>query len=246
MLTSAFLPPNTSNTYNPQGLAHALQLAQLARKFGKTFVLKNIDLELKTGELMVLFGDNGSGKTTLLRVLAGLLSPSRGEGRVFGYDLRDRRSVREHTFLMAEGGLYADLSPLENLIFSSKMYGLSTTTTATTIATTSGIATQSIVERCHEALRVVKLEQATHKRTRELSSGMRKRLQFARMILSPSPLLLIDEPLANLDNSGKELVLEQLQHLHHEGRSILFTSHEPELARQIATQERELSNGILI
>lgn len=204
---------------------YALQLANIARKFGSEFVLKDISLDLPVGESLVLFGGNGAGKTTLLRVLAGLLSPSRGEGRIFGYDLKDRRSVREHVFLMAEGGLYADLTVAENLKFTAQMY--------------------SVKPQTERVLETVDLPHAVNKRARELSSGMRKRVQLARMLLAPSQLILADEPFANLDEAGREVVQEQLKNMQKAGKTVLFTSHEPKLARQVATQEYRLVGGVL-
>lgn len=206
--------------------AFALQLAHVARKFGPQFVLRDVTLDLPVGEVGVLFGGNGAGKTTLLRVVAGLLSPSRGEGRVFGYDLKDKRSVREHVFFMTEGGgLYADLTAAENLDFTARMYGLA--------------------PRSAEMLERVGLGGAGGKRARELSSGMRKRLQLARMLLAPTPLLLLDEPFANLDTAGKDAVLTHLRAAQSEGKTILFSSHEPELAGQVATRHLTLEQGVL-
>lgn len=205
---------------------YALQLAQVARKFGPQFVLRDVTLAVRPGEVLSLFGGNGAGKTTLLRVIAGLLAPTRGEGRVFGYDLRDKRSVREHVFLMTEGGgLYGDLTARENLDFTARMYG--------------------VPERSGELLERVELAEAAGKRARELSSGMRKRLHLARMLLAPSPLLLLDEPFANLDTGGKEAVLTHLRAAQGEGKTILFSSHEPELAGQVATRRALIEGGTL-
>ena len=208
-----------------------LQLAGVARKFGADFVLRDVTLTLEAGDLLALYGGNGAGKTTLLRVIAGLLAPSRGEGRVGGYDLRDRRSVREQVFLLeGGGGLYADLTALENLRFTARMYGLSPAETA---------------QRSGAALTDVGLEGAAHKRARELSSGMRKRLGLARLSLCPAPLLLLDEPFANLDQEGREVVLAQLRRLRAQGRTALISSHEPELAGQVATRSATLRAGVL-
>lgn len=215
--------PPPESTPSPD---HALQLAGVARKFGSQFVLRDVTLAVRPGEVLSLFGGNGAGKTTLLRVIAGLLAPTRGEGRVFGYDLRDKRSVREHVFLMTEGGgLYGDLTARENLDFTARMYG--------------------VPERSGELLERVELAEAAGKRARELSSGMRKRLHLARMLLAPSPLLLLDEPFANLDAGGKEAVLTHLRAAQGEGKTILFSSHEPELAGQVATRRALIEGGTL-
>ncbi|SEJ73164.1 heme exporter protein A [Deinococcus reticulitermitis] len=210
----------------PAAPDYALHLAHVARKFGAQFVLRDVTLAVAPGEVLALFGGNGAGKTTLLRLIAGLLSPTRGEGRVFGYDLRDKRSVREHVFLMTEGGgLYGDLTARENLDFTARMYG--------------------VPERSAELLERVDLAPAAHKRARELSSGMRKRLHLARMLLAPSPLLLLDEPFANLDTAGKEAVLTHLCAAQAEGKTILLSSHEPELAAQVATRQARIEGGVL-
>jgi len=190
----------------------ALQLAHVARKFGAQFVLRDVTLDLRPGEVAALFGGNGAGKTTLLRVVAGLLSASRGEGRVFGYDLKDKRSVREHVFFMTEGGgLYGDLTATENLDFTARMYGLTAPSA--------------------ELLERVGLGAAANKR--------------ARMLLAPSPLLLLDEPFANLDAGGKDAVLTHLRAAQDAGKTILFSSHEPELAGQVATRTLTLEQGVL-
>lgn len=206
----------------------ALQLRGVARKFGGEFVLRGVDLELPQGEALALFGPNGAGKTTLLRVVAGLLGPSRGEGRILGHDLRDRRSVRELVFFLGGGGLYDDLTARENLDFSARMFG--------------------VPARSGELLGAVGLAAAERKRARELSSGMRRRLGLARLLLSPAPLLLLDEPFANLDTAGKADVLALLGGLTApgSGRTVLFTSHEPELARAVATREATLHGGRLV
>lgn len=201
-----------------------MQTLQLARRFAKSWVLRDISFSVEEGETVVLFGENGAGKTTLLRVLCGLLSPHRGEGRIFGYDLKDRRSVREHAFFLSnDQGLYADLTVMENLTFTAQMYGVKTD--------------------LKEILHRVGLEQAGHKRARELSSGMRKRALLGRMLIAPSPLLLIDEPFANLDEAGKQFVLTTLQEAQQQKKTLIFTSHEPDLALQLTSRQYTLQGG---
>lgn len=201
-----------------------MQTLQLARRFARSWVLRDITLSVEEGETVVLFGENGAGKTTLLRVLCGLLSPHRGEGRIFGYDLKDRRSVREHAFFLSnDQGLYADLTVMENLTFTAQMYG--------------------VKSDLKEILHRVGLEQAGHKRARELSSGMRKRALLGRMLIAPSPLLLIDEPFANLDEAGKKFVLTTLQEAQEQKKTLIFTSHEPDLALQLTSRQYTLQGG---
>ncbi|MBB6098181.1 heme exporter protein A [Deinobacterium chartae] len=210
---------------------YAVQLAGVVRRFGHSYVLRGVNLDLELGSALVIYGANGAGKTTLLRVIAGSLSPTRGEGRVFGYDLHDRPAVRAHVHLMThEQGLYSELTVRENLEFSLAMHGLT--------RSTSG-------ERLRTALARVGLERAAEKPVRELSAGMRKRAALARMSLLPSPLVLIDEPFANLDAAGRELALALLLEAREAGRTLMIASHEPELSERIATRSVVLEDGLL-
>ena len=100
-----------------------MQLRGIWLRLGRDSVLRGLDLDVQAGESVTLLGGNGAGKSTLLRLLASALSPTRGEGRIFGFDLKDRRSVREHVHLLGHDlGLYPDLTPRENLHFALKMH----------------------------------------------------------------------------------------------------------------------------
>src|SRR5262245_13150120 len=104
---------------------HAVELYGIARRFGRRRVLRGADLRVEPGLALAVMGRNGSGKTTLLRVIATLLRPTRGHGRVFGLDLvKEAAQVREFVGLLGHhSGLYEDLTALENLRFSLRMAG---------------------------------------------------------------------------------------------------------------------------
>ncbi len=204
----------------------ALQLRDLWLRLGREVILRGVNLDVLVGEGVTLLGENGAGKTTLLRLLASGLRPTRGEGRVMGFDLRDSRAVRDLIHLMpVDAGLYPDLSCAENLNFALKMHGQ-----------TGDVAA---------ALRRVTLEAAATRRVRFLSAGMRKRLALARAHLLARPLTLVDEPFANLDTAGRGLVLELLGELRAGGVTLLIAAHEPELARQVAPRALRLAAGVL-
>ena len=210
----------------PPSVSPALQLRDLWLRLGREVILRGVNLDVMVGEGVTLLGENGAGKTTLLRLLASGLRPTRGEGRVMGFDLRDSRAVRDHIHLMpVDAGLYPDLSCTENLDFALKMHGQSGDVAA--------------------ALRRVTLEAAANRRVRFLSAGMRKRLALARAHLLARPLTLVDEPFANLDTAGRGLVLELLGELRAEGVTLLIAAHEPELARQVAPRSLRLAAGVL-
>lgn len=206
---------------------HAVQLRGVWLRLGREVILRGVTVDVPAGQGVTLLGENGAGKTTLLRVVASALRPTRGEGRVLGFDLRDGRSVREVIHLMpVDAGLYPDLSCAENLEFALRVYGQAGDVRA--------------------ALTRVGLEGAATRRVRHLSAGMRKRLALARAWLLARPVTLVDEPFANLDDAGRALVIELLTDLRQRGVTLLIAAHEPELARQVAPHALRLTGGQLV
>ena len=205
---------------------HALQLRGVWLRLGREVILRGVDLDVPVGQGVTLLGENGAGKTTLLRLLASVLRPTRGAGRVMGFDLRDSRAVREQVHLMpVDAGLYPDLTCEENLAFALKMHGQSADLPA--------------------ALRRVNLQAAATRRVRYLSAGMRKRLTLCRAHLLARPVTLVDEPFANLDDAGRALVLELLGELRGRSVTLVVAAHEPELARRVAPRALRLAAGQL-
>lgn len=206
---------------------YAVQLRGVWLRLGREAVLRGVDLDIPQGGHMTLLGPNGAGKTSLLRLLASALRPTRGEGRILGYDLRDAAAVREQIHLMpVDAALYPDLTCRENLEFALRMHGRG-------------------LEGVGAALARVGLQTAADRRARFLSAGMRKRLALARASLLARPLTLVDEPFANLDAAGRALVLELLGELAGQGSTLVIAAHEPELAAQLAPRQMHLEAGHL-
>jgi heme exporter protein A len=156
---------------------------------------------------------------------------------VFGFDLQDGLALRQHMHLMGhQHALYADLTVRENLEFALNMYPHADAFKWFPAAQQSGITA---------ALERVSMQEAQHKRIRQLSAGMRKRTMLARMLLIPSPVVLIDEPFANLDLEGKKLVQNLLLEQREAGRTLIVSSHEPELTQHLGTQNGTLEGGVL-
>ncbi|UQN05696.1 ABC transporter ATP-binding protein [Deinococcus sp. QL22] len=211
---------------SPSALPHAVQLRGIWLRLGREVILRGLDLDIPAGSGVTLLGENGAGKTTLLRLISSGLKPTRGEGRVLGFDLRDGRAVRDCVHLMpVDAGLYPDLTGEENLNFALQMHAL------------KGDAAS--------ALRRVGLERAAARRVRFLSAGMRKRLALARAHLLARPITLVDEPFANLDDAGRQLTVDLLGDLSGRGVTLLIAAHEPHLARQVAPRALRLSMGVL-
>lgn len=206
---------------------YAVQLRGVWLRLGREAVLRGVNLDIPQGGHVTLLGPNGAGKTSLLRLLASALRPTRGEGRILGYDLRDAAAIREQIHLMpVDAALYPDLTCRENLEFALRMHG----------QRPDGAA---------QALARVGLSAAEGRRARFLSAGMRKRLALARAWSLGRPLTLVDEPFANLDAAGRELVLELLGELAGRGSTLVIAAHEPELAAQLAPRQLHLEAGHL-
>jgi heme exporter protein A len=166
-----------------------------------------LDFRLNTGEVVLVEGDNGAGKTTLLKVLSGLLEPSAGEIRLNGEALTLARLSHQVALLGHLTGLKSDLTPLENLRFACGLGGLR-----------AGITPVL-------ALGSVGLEGYEDAPVRQLSAGQRKRVALARLLLVPAALWLLDEPYANLDREGIDLVNRLLDAHARRGGAALVTSH---------------------
>jgi heme exporter protein A len=167
--------------------APAVALRDLGRAYGERVALSGVTLELPRGATLAVFGANGAGKTTLLRVLASLLRPHAGSAAVLGRELpREGWAVRGRVGLLAhEPLLYRDLSARENLRFHARLHGVPDA-------------------RAEELLGAVGMARRADEPIRALSRGMTQRVAICRAVLHRPDLLLLDEPLANLDPGAAE------------------------------------------
>ena len=170
-------------------MAPAIELEDVGRAYGERTALAGVTLTLEPGRTLAVFGANGAGKTTLLRILATLLRPHAGRARVLGRDLpADGWAVRGRIGLLAHDPLlYRELSARENLRFHARLH--------------------SVDEARVEALldRVGLLARGDEP-VRTLSRGMAQRVAICRATLHEPELLLLDEPLANLDPGAADAV----------------------------------------
>jgi heme exporter protein A len=164
-----------------------------------------LDFHVLPGQALQVLGGNGSGKTSLLRVLAGLLAASSGEVRIGGAPVDQGHLARGCAFLGHLPGHKGDLSALENLRFTAAMQG-------------SSLASEA-------ALRQVGLAGFEDNLARRLSAGQNKRLGLARLSMSTARLWLLDEPYANLDLDGIDLVNRLIAAHVGAGCGVLLTTH---------------------
>ncbi len=180
-----------------------LEAKQLSKRFEARIVLKNLDFQLESGACVAVVGRNGAGKSTLLRLVAGLLEPSRGVVTWNG------QKTRPFCALSApDAPLYRELTCLENLQF---------------------FAQTRDETRLLAHLRCWDLETRAADLTGDLSSGLRVRLQLAVAAWFERPILLLDEPSANLDESGRALVGDLVAAQKKRGVTLLATNDSRDL-----------------
>jgi ABC-type multidrug transport system ATPase subunit len=190
------------------------ELDDVSKLYGAFAALRHVSVSLEQGQCYVLLGDNGAGKSTLLRMLAGLLGPSYGAVRVFG---EPPFSVREHIGYMGHAAmLYDEYSAGENLDYYAALY-------RGWPCLSSGAA-----------MRLVGLDPSLARPLRQYSQGMRQRVSLARVLLPQPALLLLDEPFSNMDRASALQMLALLSDLRGQGRTIVLTTHQRELAEPIA------------
>jgi len=188
--------------------APAVELESLTRHYGERLALGGVSLTLPVGATLVVFGPNGAGKSTLLRILATLLRPHEGTVRVLGSSLPNEGwAVRGRIGLLShEPLLYRELTARENLRFHARLHGVAEA-------------------RVDELLARVDMAARADEPVRTLSRGMVQRVAICRAVLHDPPLLLLDEPRANLDPGGAELVEPLIGAS--SGRTRIITSHDP-------------------
>ena len=184
----------------------AIVARNLTKRYGRTAAVDDVSFAIGRGEIVGFLGPNGAGKTTTLRMLAGLIRPSGGEGRVLGERVPGPGLRRVGT-MIEEPSFYPYLTGRDNLRHAALLHG--------------GVAER----RIDEVLGFVKLDQAADKRVRAYSQGMRQRLGLARSLLWAPEVLLLDEPTNGLDPVGIAEIRENLRAVAATGVTILVSSH---------------------
>jgi putative ABC transport system ATP-binding protein len=204
------------------------------RREGDVVALHADMLDVADGEYVSVVGPSGSGKTTLLSVLGGMLSPTTGDVRLQDVSLFDlpvakRTELRRQKigFVFQTFNLVPYLSAQENVQVPLYLAGRSP---------------QQQAARASELLRQVGLGERLHHKPRELSIGQQQRVALARTLANDPPIILADEPTGNLDPESRAVVLDFLDELHRQGRTIVMVTHDPSAAAR-AQRSLRLNDG---
>lgn len=211
-----------------------LQAVDLEMAYGKRRVLQDVSFSLKEGEILGLAGENGAGKSTLLSVLAGIQKPKKGTVLFDGRDIsKERRRYRQQTgYVPQEIALFEELSGTDNLKFFGKA---------------CRVPAGELSERIKEICEMTQFPQDELKRpVSEYSGGMKRKINIGAALLHRPRLLLLDEPVANLDRSAEEQVLTALKRLAAQGTAIVYVGHQLEKMEQLCDQICFIENGKVV
>ena len=191
-----------------------LSVRNLTKRYQRTTVVNDIDLDLYPGEIYGLIGPNGAGKTTLMSMMVGAEIPTLGkviiEGETFRHDRNSPHLQRCIGFLPDDYPLYDDLSVWQYLEYFARLYG---------------IAPKLRRDRLYDILDLVQLGSKHRSRTTELSRGMKQRLGLARAIIHRPSVLVLDEPVSGLDPVARLEFRDIIKTLQRDGMTVLISSH---------------------
>ena len=225
--TSRAVTPHAQTPATPPTEA-LVEVDGLSKVFGDRPALRGVSFRVRRGESLALWGPNGAGKTTALRAILGVL-PAGGTVRIGGHDpWRDGKAARRLVgFVPQDVTLPADRTVDDTLVLLSRLRRVPE-------------------KRIDVLLEQVGLEDEVEKTVGALSGGLRQRLALAAALLADPPLLLLDEPTANLDARSRADFLELLDELRRAGKTLIFSSHRPEEVRALADRVLCLEDGLLV
>jgi ABC-type lipoprotein export system ATPase subunit len=218
----------------------AVSLRGIGKSYGEkaTFAaLRDVDLDVESGEFLVITGRSGCGKTTLLNLASGLATPSHGSVMVDGVDLwaisdAERSELRNRTmgFVFQFPSLMPGLSLLQNILLPLEF---------------SGEEHADGPEHARELLDLVGLRERADALPRELSAGQQQRVVIARALVNRPELLLADEPSSDLDEETEAEIMELFSRVHKQGLTIMMVTHARDLI-PFGTRHLEMADGTVV
>ncbi|MGE0430916.1 MAG: ABC transporter ATP-binding protein [Planctomycetota bacterium] len=222
-------------TFRSRSLAHGSFWQRAARLFvGKpvdVHAVKTLNIHIRRGEVFGLLGPNGSGKSTTIKMLLGLLVPTSGSITLLG-EPPDKVAVKSRIgFLPEESYLYRFLSSEETLDFYARLFGM-------------GKAERK--QRADELIKLVGLEHARNRPTKEYSKGMARRIGLAQALINDPELVILDEPTSGLDPIGTAEIKHVIKQLKAQGKTVLLCSHLLADVEEVCDRVAIMCNGELL
>ena len=206
-----------------------VNICDVSKRFGHDFVLKDVTLTLEAGNIYGIVGRNGSGKTVLMKCLLGFLTPTKGTIDVFGHRIgRDVSFAPDTGMIIETPGFIPTESGYNNLKWLLSLRG-------------NGPYKDQIYDMMH----LVGLDPKLRKPVGKYSLGMRQRLGIAQAVMEKPRLLVLDEPMNGLDNTGVSDMRKLFLSLKKQGTTILLASHNPFDVAELCDKVYEMDAGIL-
>ena len=215
------------------GATDIIEVVDLEHTFGEVEAVRGISFAVKKGEIFSFLGPNGAGKSTTINILITLLPLQKGRVRVAGHDVaRDPRKVREVIGIVFQDEvLDRDLTVWETMEFHGRIYG---------------IPRDERRRRIEDLLAVVELDARRNERTKNLSGGMKRRLQIARGLLTRPEVLFLDEPTLGLDPQTRMRIWDYIRQVNEAGTTIFMTTHYMEEADMLSDRISIIDHGRIV
>ena len=223
-----------SSTLTPaHQITSAIEMIDLCKTFGTLHAVDHLSLTVQPGEIFGLLGPNGSGKTTTIDMLSGLSTPTSGEVRVMGYDVRRQaRAVRQLLGAVPqETALYEELTAWTNMDFHADLFG---------------IPRKEKKERITAMLQLVQLLDRKDSQVRTFSGGMKRRLALSRALLHDPQLVYLDEPTLGVDIQARRAIWDYILSLRAQGKTVLITTNYLEEAQALCDRLAIIDHGKLV
>ncbi len=210
-----------------------LAVDRLVKRFGGRTAVDGLSFQIQRGEAVGLLGPNGAGKTTTLSLLVGLLTPDAGTVAIHGMALQgDTDPVKRHIGLATqELALYEELTAMDNLGFFGSLYGL---------------RGDALAQACRRVLEFAGLADRAQEPVKGFSGGMKRRLNLAVALLHDPDLLLLDEPTVGVDPQSRNALLESIEDLRRQGKTIVYTTHYMEEVERLCERVIVVDHGRIL
>jgi tungstate transport system ATP-binding protein len=207
-----------------------LRLVDIRKNYGAVKALDSVSLEMQGGKIIALLGVNGAGKTTLMRIMAGLEKPDTGK-LLFNNQNIDAEALRKVSTLVFQKSAMFSTNVYDNLAYGLRI---------------RGVPKMEIAKKTTEALQAVRLSGFEKRRAKKTSGGEQQRIALARAFLLEPPVLLLDEPTANLDPNSATIIEKAIINKKSAQRVIVMATHNLSQARRMADEIVHIYNGEIV
>ena len=224
-------------------------LSKIAKSFGKTRVLNEVDISIKDGEFLTLVGPSGCGKSTLLRILAGLEEASAGDVLIDGESVKNKRaSDRNLAMVFQSYALYPHLTVAENMMTPLRLRDLSFMERFPILGPMLARNKHRVLqEQIRETAKILKIEPLLHRKPGQLSGGQRQRVALGRAMVRKPAAFLMDEPLSNLDAALRVHMRAELSELHRSlGTTFVYVTHDQAEALTMSSRMAVIMGGEIL